>query len=299
VSREIEVLVPGRPSCDLIFSELASWPAVGREVYAGGLGVAAGGHFNTAAALSRLGVRVALVATVGDDAWGEIVLREVRAEGLPEQYVQVLPSTPTPVSVALNLAGDRGFVTYGPGWDDAEAAVVAETRSLLERGAVEHVHGDLSKATAGLLAAARAVGTTYSVDAHEAGPWLASTAVQEVAAAVDVLFANEDEALAMTGAGDWRSALSELAARTPHVVLKRGENGAACATGGRLFESPARPAVAVDATGAGDCFAAGYLWALRGGRSPDGCLDAGNACGAAAVSVVGGYRGALRESDLR
>jgi sugar/nucleoside kinase (ribokinase family) len=298
VAREIEVLVPGRPSCDLVFTGLTSWPAAGREVYASGIGVAAGGHFNTAAALARLGVSVALVAAVGDDEWGAIVRREAAAEGLPVELVEVVPGTPTPVSVALNDGGNRGFVTYAPGWDVAEARFVGAALQLLGRGAVAHVHGDLSGATPRLLPAAREAGATYSVDAHDAGPRLAAPEIRSLVASLDLLFVNEDEALAMTGADDWREALRELTAETPHVVVKRGADGSACSVDGAVYESPARSATVVDATGAGDCFVAGYLWALRRGRGPAACLEAGNVCGAAAVSALGGYRGAPREREL-
>jgi sugar/nucleoside kinase (ribokinase family) len=291
-------VVPGRPTCDLVFTDLATWPSVGREVYAGGFAVAAGAHFNTAAALARLNVRVALVAAVGDDECGEIVLRAVRDEGLPEEFVHVLPMVPTAVSVALNLEGDRGFVTYSPDYDRVEEQVIATTRALLESRRVTHVHGDLSKATPELLASARSAGTTYSVDAHDAGPSLASREVRDLVAGVDLLFANEREALAMTEAADWRGALLQLARETPHVVLKRGEHGSACAVAGEVHEAPAAPVTVVDATGAGDCFVAGYLWAHRRGRPPEACLAAANVCGAAAVTSVGGYRGALRERDL-
>jgi sugar/nucleoside kinase (ribokinase family) len=271
---------------------------VGREVYADGFSVTAGAHFNTAAALARLNVRVGLVAAVGADELGSIVLRAVREEGLPEEFIHVLPSVPTAVSVALNLGSDRGFVTYSPDYDRVEAHVVAAMRALLEDGAASHVHGDLSNATPELLALARSAGMSYSVDAHDAGPSLASPEVRGLVASVDLLFANEREALAMTETDDWRTALFELARDTPHVVLKRGELGSASAVGGELHEAPAEPVPVLDATGAGDCFAAGYLWAYRRGRSPAACLAAGNVCGAAAVGSIGGYRGALREADV-
>ena len=292
------MLVPGSPSCDLVFAGLSAWPAAGREVYAGGLGVAAGAHFNTAAALRRLNVRVALVAAVGDDVWGDLVLRDVRAERLPEEHVRVLTGVSTPVSAALNFAGDRGFVTHAPAYETIVADVVSRARELLSAGRVAHVHGDLSTSTRTLLDAARAAGSTYSVDAHEAGPWLAESRVRALVADVDLLFANEDEAIAMTGVSDWRAALLALAREVPHVVLKRGAAGAACAVAGDVWEAPALPATVVDATGAGDCFAAGYLWALRRGRPPAACLEAGHRCGAAAVGAMGGFRGAPTEDDL-
>jgi sugar/nucleoside kinase (ribokinase family) len=275
-----DVVVPGRPSCDLIFSSLAEWPALGREVYADGFSVHAGAHLNTAAALARLGLSVAFVATVGDDRWGELVLEELRAEGLSDAYVRVLAEAPTPVSVALNRDGDRGFVTYGPHHDRAEEAFVALTREVLGSADVRHVHADLSAA-----AALGDVDVTLSVDAFDS-PEL--TWARDVVARAELVFANEHEAAAI--AGGWR-ALGEL---SRHAVVKRGAAGAAAIVDGELFEAPAVPVEVVDATGAGDCFAAGYLAAWLRGLPTQECLAEGNRCGAAAVTHRGGYTGAPR-----
>ena len=295
---ELEILVPGRPSCDLVFSHVHGWPRVGREVYADGLATAAGGHFNIAAALRRLNVAVALVGVVGRDPWGDAVLRDLRAERLPEEFVQIVPSIPTPVSVSLNHDGDRGFVTYAPGWETAEEPIVAMTLELLATRSVRHVHGDLSSVSRRVLPTAREAGATFSVDAHEAGPWLASAAVRDLVATVDVLFVNENEALAMTGVADPDAALRELARVVPHVVLKRGRNGAAALRRGQIHEVAGIDVEVVDATGAGDCFVAGYLWALLRGRDASACLELANRCGAAAVRAPGGFRAAPAEHEL-
>lgn len=298
MTSELEVLVPGRPSCDLVFSRVHAWPRIGREVYADELETAAGGHFNTAAALRRLNVAVALVAVVGADPWGEVVLRDLRAEQLPEEFVEVVSSASTPVSVALNYDGDRGFVTYAPGWETVEEPVVAMTLELLATRPVRHVHGDLSSVSRRVLPAARRAGATFSLDAHEAGPWLAAPSVRELVAEVDVLFANEDEAMAMTGAGDPTSALRDLARNVPHVVVTRGARGAAAVRRGEVHEVAGADVEVVDATGAGDCFVAGYLWALLRGRAAAECLELANRCGAAAVRAAGGFQGAPTEHEL-
>ena len=293
----IDVVVPGRPSCDVIFSGLTTWPAAGREIYATGLDVYAGAHFNTAAALARLGLRVALVAVVGDDEWGKIVLRDVRAEGLPERFVRVLPGVPTPLSVALNHAGDRGFVTYGPGHEHAVEEILALTREVLASHRVRHVHGDLS-ASRELVEAVRAAGATLSVDAFDAGDAGAPPAVRVTAAAADIVFANEDEARAATGAADWRDALDELATWSRHVVVKRGRAGAVAVADGEYYEATTVPVEAVDATGAGDCFAAAYLLGFLAGLGPRECLVLGNVAGRAAVSARGGFTAAPRREEL-
>jgi sugar/nucleoside kinase (ribokinase family) len=288
---EFDVLVPGRPSCDLVFSSLAAWPELGREVYADGFSAHAGAHFNTAAALARLGLSVAFVAVVGADQWGEMVLRDLRAEGLSDTYVRVLEALPTPVSVALNLAGDRGFVTYAPRHDVSESEFLQLSRDVLGSAEVRHVHADLSAAP-GLLAAARRAGASLSVEAYDAGPELASDEVRAVVAAADLVFANEDEATAI--GGSWRG----LGRISRHAIVKRGARGAVAMVDGDAIEEPALAADVVDATGAGDCFAAGYLWGHLRGLAPETCLPLANFCGAAAVRQVGGYRGALREGDL-
>ncbi|MBD0330768.1 MAG: sugar kinase, partial [Thermoleophilia bacterium] len=75
--------------------------------------------------------------------------------------------------------------------------------------------------------------------------------------------------------------------------------GATAVVGGRRVDAPARPAAVVDATGAGDCFAAGYLWGWLAGAGPDACLAYGNLCGAAAAGSLGGYAGAPTADELR
>jgi sugar/nucleoside kinase (ribokinase family) len=291
------VVVPGRPTLDLIFSRLRAWPQPGREVYADDLFISAGAHFNTAAALARLGLDVAFVAVVGDDQLGELVLRDLRAEGVSDEGVRVVPGVPTPLSAALNLAGDRGFITYAPLHEQAEAVYVEAARDLLRSRPVRHVHADLSSAPY-LVDAARRAGATISVDAHDAGPWLASREVDELAAELDVLFVNEAEAGGMTGFPDGEEAAAGLATRTRHVVLKQGARGSTAFVDGEAYNVPATPVEVVDATGAGDCFAAGYLWGFLAGRLPEVCLALGNACGARAVAMGGGYRGAPTLEEL-
>src|SRR5215218_2893349 len=117
-----DVLVIGRPSCDLIFTGLPSWPNVGREIFAQRLTVSAGGAFNTVAALHRLGLRSGLVGIVGSDSWSERSLDGIRSEGVPTDLLLALDQPLPSVSVCLTHAGDRGFVTYEPPAEDVRDA---------------------------------------------------------------------------------------------------------------------------------------------------------------------------------
>ncbi len=83
-----DLLVSGRPSVDVMFSGLREWPALGKDIDADGLGLCAGTSFNTPAAANRLGLRVAYVATIGDDPWSRMIRDEFEAEGLPTDFLR-------------------------------------------------------------------------------------------------------------------------------------------------------------------------------------------------------------------
>src|SRR5262249_19099703 len=118
MNRSFDLMVAGRPSVDMIFSGLPEWPAIGKDIESGGLGVWPGTSCNTPAAANRIGMRVAYVATLGNDPWSRLVREEFGAEGLPTDFLEIEDRHLPAVSVALNFAGDRGFVTY---WGSGDA----------------------------------------------------------------------------------------------------------------------------------------------------------------------------------
>jgi sugar/nucleoside kinase (ribokinase family) len=294
-----DLLVAGRPSVDVMFSGLEHWPQLGRDVDAAGLGVCAGTSFNTPAAANRLGLRVGYIAIVGNDMWSRIVLDEIAAEGLPTDFLRV-EDRPLPfISVALNRGGERGFVTYyGPDeGDDAELDRVAV--ETVGTATARHLHTYVGEDPRTLIRVAREREMTVSLDAW-GGPWWEGSAPLESALdGADVLFANEAEALAMSGETTIPAAAARLAEHGPCVVVKRGPRGALAVAGGQAHEVPGEPAEIVDTTGAGDCFNAGFLRGWLAGLPVEHCLILGNVCGARAVETFGGYRGCPREHELR
>src|SRR5690606_30202647 len=113
---------------------------------------------------------------------------------------------------------------------------------------------------------------------------------------VDLLFANEDEALQLTGRTDLCSAIAELSPKVPTLVLTRGPEGAIAIEGGERIEIPAAPVrEVVDTTGAGDQFAAGFLAARCRNASLERCLWTG---AIAAAEVIQQY-GARPVTDLK
>jgi sugar/nucleoside kinase (ribokinase family) len=113
---------------------------------------------------------------------------------------------------------------------------------------------------------------------------------------IDLLFANEHELAALTGLDDFDAGVASLAGKVPTLVVTRGAQGATAVSHGETASVPARPiSQVVDTTGAGDLFAAGFLFGYTRGEPLAKCLDYGAICAAEIIS----HYGARPEADLK
>jgi len=291
--------VVGRPSCDLIFAGLPEWPRPGNETYSSVLTLSAGGCFNLAASASRLGLRVGFVGLMGADLWGDVIRAEVEREGVGTELLRTAEAPLPAVSIALSADGDRGFVTHEPDVPVADRELSVHAERVFARVRAGHTHMDLRSNVLTLAPMARRYGMTISADTGGWESWLRSREVWDLLPLIDLLFTNESEAEHMTGLRDMREAAARLSGSCETVVIKRGPRGALCLTGGELIEVATRPIdPVIDATGAGDCFNAGFLYGRLRDLSPERCLRLGNLCGGLAVQAVGGHQGAPTEARL-
>ncbi len=105
---------------------------------------------------------------------------------------------------------------------------------------------------------------------------------------VDILIANEDEAEAYTGLKDESAALEKMAENVEYAVLKIGKRGSLISCGGTVTcIDPVLAEKAVDTTGAGDLWAAGFLYGIANGFPVEKCGLIGSACGSEVVCVKG------------
>jgi sugar/nucleoside kinase (ribokinase family) len=298
MSPAFDLFVSGRPSLDVMFSGLHGVPAVGEDIDADGLGVCAGTSFNTPAAANRIGLRVAYVATLGNDVWSRMIRDEFEAEGLPTDYLRIEERPLPGISVAFNVDGDRGFVTH---WGSAEAydeALKARAIEAARTVDARHLHAYVDEAPE-LESIVRDRRMTVSLDAWGGHTWSSSRTLPEILSNADVLLANAAEATAMTGEPEPERALEALAAHCGCVVIKLGDAGAMGFAGGRREAVPADRVRIVDTTGAGDSFNAGFLAGWLGGLALRDSLALGVICGGAAVGDYGGYRGCPTRDELR
>jgi sugar/nucleoside kinase (ribokinase family) len=253
-----------------------------------------GAAANVAAWLAEQGKDVALVARAGDDLAGRGAVDELRAAGV-RAHVALDDERPTGTCVVVVAADgertmlpDRGAnLALAP--DDVPAALFAAGHHLHLSGYVL-LHDGPRAAGLAALDHAREAGMTISVDPASAAPLRACGAerVLEWIGRVDALLPNLDEARVLTGEDDAEAAARALARSAGEVVVTLGAGGALWTDGHDVIWADApRGVTVVDATGAGDAFAAGWLAAWRDGADPAAALRAGCALGARAVSRAG------------
>jgi len=289
----LDLVVIGDLNPDTIVAGAELEPEFGQAEILGDAGALAlggsGGIVSSGAA--RLGLRVGHVGVVGDDAAGRFVLGELDRRGVDIAWCRVDPSTPTGVTVALSRGDDRAMLTF-----QGTTAVLHATdvpAAALERA--RHVHissfylqDGLRNGAAELLSLARAAGATTSLDCgwDPRDEWAGG--LDAVLAATDLFFPNAVEARRIARCDDPEEALDRLAARVPIVAVKLGERGAIARRGSERASATPPPVTSIDATGAGDSFAAGFIRGQLDGLSLPETLNLAVACGALSTRALGG-----------
>jgi sugar/nucleoside kinase (ribokinase family) len=257
--------------------------------------VARGGSgANLAVALSATGHDVVYVGAGGNDAASYVFVEALRDGGVAAQLQSVDAPTGTVVAI-IDRDGQRAMLSDRGANSRLEDAFVAE--QLLEPFDHLHVSGYLllDAATRAVgenaLALARSRGASTSVDVCSVAPLLevSPDVFLKAAEGASMLFANEEEALALVSTVDVEVALNALAALFGEVVITRGKNGVLGALGVERFSERATSVDVLDTTGAGDAATGTYLGARLHSDDPSISLQRAMA---ASARVVGGL-GAL------
>ncbi|WP_242889736.1 carbohydrate kinase family protein [Actinomadura litoris] len=297
----LDVFLSGQVFMDMIFTGLPGLPPPGTELFTDGLGSAPGGIANIAVAMSRLGLRVGLAAPFGDDLFGAYLWRTLaEQEGVDLGHSRRVTAWPTPVTVSLAYDSDRSMVTYakpmpdlasgtGDGTGDAGEAVLGSPPPPARACFV-----DIERPVPGWAKEMRKAGTTVFADLGWDATETWSSEVLDRLEDVDVFLPNAVEAMAYTRTGSPEEAARALSARVPVVVVKRGGDGAIAidSTTGEVAETTALPVEALDATGAGDVFAAGFLFGTLAGLPLAERLRFANLCAGLSVRHRSGSLGA-------
>ena len=295
-TKEAEILIIGAAIIDVLVR-----PA-GEEVFRTGsfpaedicMSVGADA-LNEATVLARLGKTVRLVTVIGDDRAGEYLLAHCRREGILLMDDCIQKDLATGINVVLVAEdGKRSFLTNARGSlrrlclkdiplpfpDPVKIVCFASIFVFPKIGARE---------LQSIFAQAKSQNKIVCADMTKCKNRETLEEMAEAFSYIDYLLPNDEEAMLLTGKETAALAAEAiLETGVGNVVVKCGKSGCLVMNRKESYMVPAREGVmCVDTTGAGDSFAAGFIFALSKGCTLRECAEYGNECGAKAVSVMG------------
>ncbi|MGI9861505.1 sugar kinase [Moorella naiadis] len=283
---------------DLVARPVTAYPERGKLVQVDEIRLATGGGAaNTAVVLQKLGVPTAIIGRVGADDLGDFVMASLAGKGVDVSGIHRDDEKSTGSSIVLTAPdGERSFISKL----GANAAVCAEDIDWPQLGNSQILHIGYAMVlpsfdgapAAAVLQKTKEMGITTSVDTgwDPSGRWWESLA--PYLPYTDIFLPSLAEAEMLTGKQDYREmARVFLEAGAGVVALKLGEQGSYICTRATEFLVPPFNVACVDATGAGDAFAAGFLAGWLKGLSLEETARLANATGALATTAVGATAG--------
>jgi len=294
----LDVLCLGIMVADVVARPMRELPERGRLVLADQIELHTGGcAVNTAIALAKLGLSAGVIGKVGQDGFGDFILRELKRYGLEVGGVKRTPEANTSATMVLvEPDGERRFIHYL----GANAELVEEDLNwrLIEESRILHIAGSLvtpgidGRPTADILRRARQGGVITALDTvwDAKGRWL--ELIEPCLPHIDYFLPSLEEARMIAS----RHTPSEVAQffldhGVGVVALKMGVEGCYLRSPDEELEIPAYDVAAIDATGAGDAFAAGFLTGVAKGWDLKRTGYLASAVGALCVTAMGATTG--------
>lgn len=268
-----DVYLTGTVFLDIIFTGLDSAPVRGTESWARGMGSSPGGVANMATALARLGLRTSLAAAFGDDHYGEYCWDTLQqGEGIDLSPSRTVPGWHSPVTVSMAYDGERTMVSHGHEPPPEEPSHPSPTTTLRRRPPGADLPPCPPRARAAVASLTPGRGAPWIERAARDGARIFGdvgwddTGAWDLAALKDLrhceaFLPNAEEAMRYTGTDCPRAAAHALTEHVPVAVVTLGAEGA-YAVDRRTGETASVPAIeveALDPTGAGDVFVAGFV----------------------------------------
>lgn len=291
----LDVSVLGRIGYDLFALE-HNRPLCEVERFSRHLG---GSSANIAVGLARLGLRVGIISSVGKDALADYLLGFLRGEGVDTQFVKLVEGYGTSLCLTEVSPPDRFhqvFYRHQPADSQvevgvAEKAYVQRSRMFVTNG-TSLAASPSREATLEALSAAREAGsrTVFDVD-YRASSWNspeeAAAQARRALPCVDAVLGNEEEFSLLTGERESAAQVKAVLSKGVGLLVRKlGSKGVEAHTREESFRVEPSPTPVLCTIGAGDGFAAGFLFGLYRGLPLAECLRYGNAAAAVVVSRV-------------
>jgi sugar/nucleoside kinase (ribokinase family) len=262
----------------------------------------AGSAAGTAVGLAKLGLSVATVGAVGDDALGDVLIRTLNGFGIDTSHVVRKPGVQTSASIlpirpngdrpALHAIGANAVYSI----DDVPWQLI-ESAAHLHLGGNDSMRGLGRDGAAQILRRARDGGATTSMDILSEGSPKLLAILKPCLPFVDWFMPNADQACKLTESRTpEEAALRLLDLGVGGVVLTMGDAGSLLTTANGRVHLAAHDVAVVDTSGCGDAYCAGFIRALKLGWPPSECMKLGNAAAALVAQGLGSDAG-IRDLD--
>lgn len=250
---------------------------------------------NQSIVLSRLGHKVSFLSRVGNDFTGKFVLDQVSSAGVDVSHVKISDREPTAENNILIGPNDKRIYIVSKNstsrtelcGDDIDLDVVRQAK-LVSIGSI-FVHPKLDKDLEKILKVAKDNGAIICADVCPSGEECSLESLGEVASCLDYLFLNEDEAKYLSGEEEADKIADHFLTRgVGTVIVKLGTKGSYIKSKKEeVFQEAFYAENVVDTTGAGDCFASGFISGVLRGLSLKECAKFATACSFLTIQKIG------------
>lgn len=294
-----KLLVVGELNIDLILNQIHGFPEIGAEKVAENMNFTLGSSSAILASnIAALGVPTSFCGLLGQDNFGDFILKELKEKNVDTRFVGRSENHKTGITVVMNYDQDRANITYCGAmnvlsmehipWENiSEFSHLHFSNYFLQPGMKPFIVEFFRKA--------KEEGLTTSLDLQvdPEGKW--DFDYKNCLPFVDVFLPNESELLNLSGKNNLDEAIEIIKSYTNILALKLGDKGGRVVT--KLEDITIKPYLNEkykDAIGAGDSFNAGFLKKFLSGASLKDCLDYANLTGSLSTTEAGGT-GAFRD----
>jgi sugar/nucleoside kinase (ribokinase family) len=259
-----------------------------------------GSAANTIHGLAHLGIETSFIGKIGNDELGKFFKKDMRNNGINPILFNSITETGRAVAL-VSSDSERTFATY------LGAAVELDsldlTADIFKGNDFFYIEGYLvqnKELIQKALRLAKNCGIKTCLDLASYNIVLENIDFlkEMISEYVDIVFANEEEAKALTGKSP-EKALEDLAELCEMAIVKVGSKGSLIKVGSEVLIIPARPAKSIDTTGAGDLYAAGFLYGISKGLSLQKAGQIGSLLAGRVIEDIGAKMGESTWEMLR
>lgn len=290
-SKKFDVVVLGELNIDLVLWDIP-FPENEKEKVARDMRFTMGSSSAiTAHNLAVLGTKVGFLGKCGADTFGDFMIQGLQRGGVDTGGIIRDKKLKTGATIILANPPHKALLTYMGAMTemrmrDIDWDFVKQARHLhlgcyyLQTGLIPDVPKIFLKA--------QNLGLTTSLDTNWDPSEIWDESLYEVLKYTDIFFPNDDEAIRIAHETNLEKAIDKLRKMVKILAVKRGKEGTLVCSADEKYQIPAFSVEVIETTGAGDTFNAGFLHQFTRGKGIAECARFGNACGALAVTALGG-----------